>query len=151
MSVPSKKFTVTAIVVPRVTCDLQLQPIPFDLKWNHLLDIQLADPSFMQPGRFDILLVVDMFIEVVLHGWQVGPPGSPIAFETEFCWSLLARLMSTHLLISLQHKGRTHNRIPRLELCDTHLLAQLLHHVKEVFHLSLHEVYVWTDSTIVLS
>jgi len=62
-----------------------------------------ADPSFMQPGRFDILLGVDMFIEVVLHGWQVGPPGSPIAFETEFCWSLLARLMSTHLLISLQH------------------------------------------------
>lgn len=40
---PSKKFAVAAIIVPRVTCDLQLQPIPFDLKWNHLLDIQLAD------------------------------------------------------------------------------------------------------------
>lgn len=41
--------------------------------------------------------------------------------------------------------------IPRLELCGAHLLAQLLHHVKEVFHLSLHEVYTWTDSTNVLS
>lgn len=57
----------------------------------------------MQPGRIDILLGVDVFIEVLLHGRQVGPPGSPITFETEFCWSMLARLMSTHLLISLQH------------------------------------------------
>ena len=29
---PSKKFKVTAIVVPCVTCDLPLHPIPFDLK-----------------------------------------------------------------------------------------------------------------------
>ena len=32
---PSKKFKVTAVVVPRVTCDLPLHPISFDLKWRH--------------------------------------------------------------------------------------------------------------------
>ena len=43
--------------------------------------------------------------------------------------------------------------IPHLELCGTYiyLLAQLLHHVKKVFDLSISNVYAWTDSTIVLS
>ena len=40
--------------------------------------------------------------------------------------------------------------IPRLELCGTHLLAKLFHHVKEVLHVPLHGVHAWTDSTIVL-
>ena len=41
--------------------------------------------------------------------------------------------------------------IPRLELCGAYLLAGLLGHVKEVFHLPLCNVYAWTDSTIVLN
>ena len=40
--------------------------------------------------------------------------------------------------------------IPRLELCGAYLLADLLYHVKQVFDLSLNQVYAWTDSTIVL-
>ena len=46
---PSKKFKVTAIVVPHVTCDLPLHPISFDLKWRHLEGISLADPDFGLP------------------------------------------------------------------------------------------------------
>ena len=41
--------------------------------------------------------------------------------------------------------------IPRLELCGALLLAQLLHHVQQVFHLPINCIYAWTDSTIVLS
>ena len=41
--------------------------------------------------------------------------------------------------------------IPRLELCGAYLLAQLLDHVKEVFHLSIQDIHAWTDSTIVLN
>ena len=41
--------------------------------------------------------------------------------------------------------------IPRLELCGARLLAQLLHHVQEVFHLPVDNIYAWTDSMIVLS
>ena len=41
--------------------------------------------------------------------------------------------------------------IPRLELCGAHLVAQMLHHVKEVLHLPLQAVRAWTDSTIVLN
>ena len=40
--------------------------------------------------------------------------------------------------------------IPRLELCGAQLLAQLLHHVQNVFNISLCDTYAWTDSTIVL-
>ena len=41
--------------------------------------------------------------------------------------------------------------IPRLELCGADLLAQLLHHLKEVFDVPLSDCYAWTDSTIVLN
>ena len=41
--------------------------------------------------------------------------------------------------------------IPRLELCGAHLLAQLLHHCKEVFGIPCVDTFAWTDSTIVLN
>lgn len=41
--------------------------------------------------------------------------------------------------------------IPWLELCGAHLLAQLLHHCKEVFHMPPDDVFAWSDSTIVLN
>ena len=75
----SKKIGVTTVVVSLVMC---FYPIPFDLKWNHLSNLQLADPAFDQPGKINILLGVDAF---------VGPPGSPVAFETEFGWVLAGR------------------------------------------------------------
>ena len=27
-----------------------------------------------------------MFVDDLSHGWRVGPPGSPVALETEFGW-----------------------------------------------------------------
>ncbi len=41
--------------------------------------------------------------------------------------------------------------IPRLELCGAHLLAKLLHHVRKVLSIPLHNVFGWTDSSIVLN
>ena len=83
-----KKIDVTAIVVLRVTCDLPTHPVPFDVNWKHLTDLQLANPAFGHPGRIDILLGVDIFIKVLLHGRRIGPTGSPVAFETVFGWVL---------------------------------------------------------------
>ena len=90
---PGTKFAVTAVVVPCVTSDLPLQSISFNPKWNHLSNLQLADPSFGQPGRIDLLLGVDIFAEVMLHGRRQGPQGSPVAFETQLGWVLAG---STH-------------------------------------------------------
>ena len=44
-----------------------------------------------------------------------------------------------------------HLIICRLELCGACLLAQPLHHVQQVFNLSLIQIYAWTDRSIVLS
>ena len=41
--------------------------------------------------------------------------------------------------------------IPRLELCGTLLLAQTMSHIQTVLDISPHNVYAWTDSTVVLA
>ena len=41
--------------------------------------------------------------------------------------------------------------IPRLELCGAYLLAQLLHHIKNIYQIPVTNVFAWTDSTIVLN
>ena len=91
-----KKINVTAIVVQRVTCDLPLYPVPFDVKWKHLTDLQLADPMFGHPGRIDVLLGVDVFTQVLLQGRRIGPPGSPVAFQATFGWVLAGTCASCY-------------------------------------------------------
>ena len=71
-----KMINITAVVVPKVTCDLPFHPIPFKAEWNHLSGIQLADPGFGRPGRIDVLLGVDVLVDVLLHGRRSGPPKS---------------------------------------------------------------------------
>ena len=85
---PGEKIDLTAIVVPKVACELPLRPIPFDLSWNHLSEIPLADPDFGSPGKVDLLLGVEVFVSVLLDGRRHGPPGAPCAFETKFGWVL---------------------------------------------------------------
>ena len=85
---PADKAQVSAIVVPRVTCDLPVKPVTPQLSWKHLSDIPLADPDFGRPGRNDLLLGVDLFVASLLQGRRTGPPGSPTAFETKFGWVL---------------------------------------------------------------
>ncbi len=50
------RISVSAVVVPNVTCDLPIQPVQFNSQWTHLDDVKLADPDFGQPGRIDVLL-----------------------------------------------------------------------------------------------
>ena len=89
-----RSIELTAIVLPKVTCDVPVHPVPFDLSWKHLSDLPLADPSFGEPGRVDILLGVDIFVDVLLNGRRTGPPGTPVALETEFGWVLSGTIES---------------------------------------------------------
>ena len=85
---------VEAIILPKVTSDLPLSPVPFDPEWHHLSGVTLADPDFGSPGMVDVLLGVDVFSSVLLHGRRFGSSGSPSAFETRFGW-VLAGAVST--------------------------------------------------------
>ena len=83
-----KKIDLTAIVLPKVTCNLPVLPVPFDQTWTHLSGLQLADPEFGKPQHVDILLGVEVFVDILRHGRRTGPIGSPVALETEFGWVL---------------------------------------------------------------
>ena len=56
--------------------------------------IQLADPGFGDPGKIDLLLGVEIFVEVIRHGRRSGVSGSPIALEIEFGWVLAGDTLS---------------------------------------------------------
>ena len=83
-----RRFDIAVIIVPRVTCDLQTQPINIKANWDHLSGLSLADPNFGIPGQIDALLGVDIFVEALLPGRRSGCAGSPVAFETCFGWAL---------------------------------------------------------------
>ena len=83
-----KCLDVAAIVTQCVTCDLPLHPVSSHVRWDHLSGISLADPDFASPGRIDLLLGVDVFVEVLLPGKRTGSSDSPTAFETRFGWVL---------------------------------------------------------------
>lgn len=84
----SKKFDVTAMIVSQVTCDLPLHSMPSSAGWEHLSGIRLADPEFGTPGRIDLLLGVETFVDVMGQGRRMGTPGTLIAFETQLGWVL---------------------------------------------------------------
>ena len=90
-----RKIDVAAIVVPKVTCDLPMSPVIFQMDWKHFSDLPLADPGFNQPGRIDILLGADVYVDVLRRGRRDGPPGSPTAFETDLGWVICGNTGST--------------------------------------------------------
>ena len=103
-------------MVPRVTSDLPLNPISLKPDWTHLKNISLPDPQFDTPGRIDLLLGVDVYVDLLLHNQWSGPPGSPVAYKTIFGCVLAGRthsevthhVMSHHMSASLTNDDILH-------------------------------------------
>jgi len=85
---PSRQLNVSAVIVSRVTCALPTHPFPLSHEWEHIKGLQLADPEFGKPGKIDILLGVETFVDIMRHGRRRGRQGSPTAIETTFGWVL---------------------------------------------------------------
>ena len=82
------------IVLPQVTSNLPVNPVPKDWNWTDLEGIQLSDPGFDTPGRIDLLLGADIFSHEVLHGQRFGPPCSPSGLRPNlvgYCQAQYAR------------------------------------------------------------
>ncbi len=63
-------------------------------------------------------------------------------------WSIRIRMCTSPWSLP---KPRWHRlTIPRLELCGAYLLSQLLHHIRDLFSITMDNIFAWTDSTIVL-
>ena len=98
-------------VVPKVTCDIPCYHIPFDRSWDHLSDLDLADPEFGTPGRINMLLGINVFIEVLLHGRRVSPPNSPLAIETKLGWIITGATDTQNTEVVSCHTITTDNDI----------------------------------------
>ena len=59
-----EQYTHTAAVVPKVTCRLPVQGAAGVRRLEHLKYLSLADPSFDQPGRVDLLIGCNLLQDV---------------------------------------------------------------------------------------
>ena len=64
-----RKSGVEAYVLKKVTKDLHLHPIPLALKWDHISNLELADPEFRTPACIDLLLGAEVFASILRDGW----------------------------------------------------------------------------------
>ena len=80
----SEKVGIEAYVLKKITMDLPLEPIPADIKWEHILYQKLADPDFRTPARIDLLLGAEVFTSILRDGRRTGTGGKPSALNTCF-------------------------------------------------------------------
>ena len=101
VSSPDEKFTVTAVIMPRVTCDLPLLPVLFNSKWTHLCNLHLTDPDFERPGTFS-----SAWISMLTHCCKAGRVAHqthPLRLKPNLAGSLLEERVPTYLLTSMLH------------------------------------------------
>ena len=82
-------LSMSAAVVPRVTCDLPLQETPSIKACNHLKDLVLADPQFDKPGKVNLLIGYNALQDVLTTDMQKGNPQGPMAMRKIFGWAIL--------------------------------------------------------------
>ena len=78
--------TFNAYVLPRITA---YEPISIDTSdWNHIKDLQLADPEFGEADRIDVLLGMKVHAMIIQEGLRKGQVNMPIALKTSLGWIL---------------------------------------------------------------
>ena len=94
----AEKIGVEAYVLKKVTKDLPLHPIPLALKWDHISDLELADPEFRTPARIDLLLGAEVFASILRDGRRTGPRGTPSAINTCLGWVLFGKIQDSDVV-----------------------------------------------------
>ena len=80
---------ITAISMPKVIRDLPLKDASITVGMPHLQNLVLADPLYHKVGPVDMLLGLDVFPHIFKTGKEVGPPNTPVAWDTVFGWTVL--------------------------------------------------------------
>lgn len=60
--------------------------------WEHLNNLQLADPMFCKPDKIDVVLGADTFYDLFLPDIRKGPRGSPSAQQTILGFILIGQV-----------------------------------------------------------
>jgi hypothetical protein len=79
---------VNSYIVSKITSDLPVTPIDQSV-WNTFKDLDLADPSFHQPNKIDLLLSCDVMFAMIKNGKIQC--GNVIAQNTTFGWVIGGR------------------------------------------------------------
>ena len=69
-------------MLEKITKDLHLHPIPLALKWDHISDLEIADPEFRTSARIDLLLGDEVFTSILRDVRWTGLRGTASAFNT---------------------------------------------------------------------
>lgn len=95
------------VLTTKVTSELPSKAInKVSVAWTHLENLELADPSYYQPGRIDMLLGVEVYAQILRNNIIKGPPGSPCAQNTSLGWILFGDVLDqpSENLIVLHHQ-----------------------------------------------
>ncbi|KAJ2941115.1 hypothetical protein O0L34_g10350 [Tuta absoluta] len=82
------QLNVKAFISTRLTAQLPSHQRISAKNWPHIQGLELADPSFYQPGRVDLLLSVKVYARIFKAEIIEGPPGTPCAQNTCLGWIL---------------------------------------------------------------
>ncbi|XP_055307518.1 uncharacterized protein LOC129571715 [Sitodiplosis mosellana] len=83
------KFTtqIDALVMKSLITQLPSREL-FYADWPHIRDIELADPKFNIQSPIDLILDAEIHAQIIRPNIRRGPPGTPVAQDTELGWIL---------------------------------------------------------------
>ena len=85
---PHQHWGVEPVVLPVITAPLPGFPVPFNHRWKNLIGL-LANRDFSVAVPVHVLQGTNVFVCVILHGWQTGTSGTLSVLEMRFRWGVL--------------------------------------------------------------
>lgn len=86
---------VECYVLRKLTRHLPDHDLNFE-NWNHIKDLQWADPKFYKVGPIDVLLGAEVTAQVMKSGLRKGNTGEPMAQQTELGWIIFGKINAHH-------------------------------------------------------
>lgn len=116
-----------ALITPKITVDLPTAKVDIS-EWKHVHNKPLADPSFNNPGKIDLLIGAKLFFKLLTDGLHHGSADMPTLQNTELGWLVGGR----YTLPS--NKNTITNNVTCLATCTSTLETAVLNfwNVEEV-------------------
>lgn len=105
---PNNSIQVKAYVLSVLPSTIPSREIPSPM-WVPLEEITLADPTYLTPGKIDILLGAEVYSDILLSGVMKHPQGHLLAQNTILGWIISGRVsqeVTTQNIISLHVQTR---------------------------------------------
>ncbi|KAJ0183357.1 hypothetical protein K1T71_001333 [Dendrolimus kikuchii] len=106
---PNIKIKIEAYVLKRLTS--YLPQYKQSVNWPQLNSLKLADSSFQQPSRIDIILGADIFAEIILQGIHKNKNSTLVAQETLLGWLISGKNIEDSNRNNLTHIFSHHTKI----------------------------------------